>query len=375
MLPRLLFVLLFLTCICLVAGCGDDDTVNVVTPKVTQTFPEDGATGLSLFTPISIWFSREMDEASLDSIFVDNKPASMIEYVSGDKRAIVYADTLLEAEAVHEVLVSSYAMDTGGNNLASDYTFSFTTGPLDCAHLQDRFEPNDDVLTATPVELNVTYNLLSSCGDAERRDLFRFTVGDTVKVTAKNHVSYSDSTRANFLVEFLRPDGAEYTAAGMLGHVPGNMDWYKTVLPGTYIVSTGKYHDDQYLVAYDLTLETSEPCIDDEYEDNDFFDEAPLLSPGNYTDLRACMQDKDYYMLDLEAGQTLEVTFTQTSTPERLRRLLLYNSDYDELARVQSSSSPTTAGLIISETGTYYVGLIFWNDDIVYDLLIDVTGP
>jgi hypothetical protein len=360
---------------CLILGCGDDNVTEVVSPKVTQTYPEDGATDVNLFTEISIWFSRDMDEASLDSIYVGDMTNHSVDYSGSEKMATVLVDSMLKPGTLYEVRVVSYVMDTDGNKLAADYEFSFTTGPFDCAHLQDRFEPNDDITTATPVELDTHYPRLSTCGGQERRDLFRFTVTDTVKVTAMNHVSHSDSNKANFLVEFLRSDGAELTAAGMLGNVPGNMDWWRTFLPGTYYLSTGKYHDDQYIVAYDLVLETSEPCQDDEFEDNDLFDEAAPMTPGSYPGLRGCKVDEDYYSLELTGGQTLTVTYAQTSTPEKLRRLTIYDEGERELLRRQESTSPTVGTLTIPSTGTYYIGFFFWNDDITYDLDIEVSGP
>jgi hypothetical protein len=363
-------------CLCLAAGCGDDKgTDSVVSPEITQTYPVDGATDISLFTEISIWFSRDMDEATLDSIYVNGMTAHEIEYSASEKMATVTVDSMFMPETVYEVKVVSHVMDTDGSNLAEDYTFSFTTGPFDCGHIQDRFEPNDDVATATPIELNTTYSLLSTCGAEERRDIYRFTVYDTVMVTATTDVSYCDTIKISFLEEFLRSDGGELSSAGTSINIPGSFTWHYSFLPGTYHFSIGKYHPDQYTAAYSLTLETSEPCQDDAYEDNDLFDEAAALTAGSYTGLRGCKTDQDYYSLELTEGQVLTVTYTQTSEPQVLRRLTIYDAEERELFRRQESASQTVGAHNITSTGTYYIGFFFWSDNIVYDLDIEVTGP
>jgi len=375
MLSRILSLILILTCICLVLGCGDDKGTEVVSPKVTQTYPEDGATDVSLFTGISVWFSRDMDEATLDSIYVSDMTNHDVEYSVSEKMATVLLDSMFKPETLYEVRVVSYVADTDGNNLAADHTFSFTTGPFDCAHIQDRFEPNDDLANATPIELDTPYTFLSSCGSEERRDFFRFTVESEAKITVKNYVTYSDSNEGSFLVEFLRQDGTEYISAGIHHDVPGTMEWRRSFLPGTYIVTTGKYHDDQYTVAYNFLLETSEPCQEDEFEDNDLFDEAAPMTPGTYTDLRGCAVDLDYYSIELTAGQRITVTFTQTNTPTNLRRLSIFDVEERELVRRQESTDITIGILDITATGTYYIGFFFWADDTTYDLDIEVTGP
>jgi hypothetical protein len=375
MLSRLISLVLILACICLASGCGDDKGTEVVSPEVTQTYPEDGAVDVSLYTGVSIWFSRDMDEASLDSIYIGDMTTQYAQYSASEKMVTVLPDSMLKPETLYEVRVVSYVMDTDGNNLAEDYTFGFTTGPFDCAHIQDRFEPNDDIATATPVELNTTYRLLSTCGAEERRDLFRFTVDDTVMVTARTDISYCDTIKISFLEEFLRSDGEALSSAGTSISPPSSITWHYSFLPGTYHYSIGKYHPDQYTAPYSLTLETSEPCRDDVYEDNDLFDEAAVLTPGSYSGLRGCKTDQDYYSLELIEGQVLTVTYNQTSAPQVLRRLTIYDVEQRELLRRQESASPTVGTINIPSTGTYYIGFFFWSDDIAYDLDIEVTGP
>ena len=70
MLSRAVTIILILACMCLVAGCGDDKGTEVTPPQITQTYPEDGVTDVSLLTEISVWFSRDMDQATLDSIYI-----------------------------------------------------------------------------------------------------------------------------------------------------------------------------------------------------------------------------------------------------------------------------------------------------------------
>ena len=140
--------------------------------------------------------------------------------------------------------------------------------------------------------------------------------------------------------------------------------------PGTYVLRIFG-HDDPVYVLYDLVLETSAPCEDDEYEDNDFIDEAVPIAPGTITGLRACWLDADFYTFDVVAGQTVTLTATQhqhDGSPDSRMRI------YDPSGSGVSGDSDAmvhTIELTMEGTGTCTVMVRFW-DDLAYDLDIDI---
>jgi hypothetical protein len=367
---------------CFLGGCGKDDSgeVSVVIPRITQVYPENGATDVNLNTSVSVWFTEDMDEASLDSIYVIGVPAHHVEYDGGQKMATVYLDTILAPETAYEVFISSFVMDDHGNNIAGDTTTSFTTGPFDCEHLRDVFEPDDDAALAPHLELYKTYALLSSCGGDERNDVFEFTVTDTVNVIARTEAAYVDTEYMAWQMYFERANGDLYAGIGT-SFRPDRMTptHHHTFLPGTYYLHLWKYYSDHHAVVYHLTLDTYDPCQDDAYEDNDFIDQAVPISPGTIEDLRGCDSDGDFFSVDLVAGQTLTVAATEITTANRTRMLEIFGPDHNRLTGHVSHEEPIENPIVetwtATEEGTYYFWVFWIGDGVVYDLGVEVTGP
>ena len=72
---------------------------------------------------------------------------------------------------------------------------------MECANLGDRFEPNDLIPTATEVGLDEPVTGLSTCG--EDIDYFRFTLTETMKVTARTYTTYAED-RASWSIKWWR---------------------------------------------------------------------------------------------------------------------------------------------------------------------------
>jgi hypothetical protein len=364
--------IVFLAAAC-VPGCGDDETqISITTPVVTSTVPANGATGVNLNATISVTFSEEMQASSLDSIYVNGRAVSRVVYDNSQKTATAYLDSLLEPETVCQVKVSSYCMDRRGNNLNGDHTFSFTTGVMDCENVEDYFEPDNSIAAATPADFDTDYLLLSSCGGSARFDFFEFTLSQAAQVKATVEILYQDTTRVNWLWAYLRADGEDYTSAGTNASGENPISWSHSFKPGTYYLQIGRYYDDPYINVYNLTLQALAACIDDTYEDNDFFDEAVPLEEGTYN-LKACMHDKDFFYIDVHSGHTLSVTLTGAAG--QTRRLYVHNPDRTLFAGVQNTVDPAIVSGIATQTGTHYIEIMYWVDDIDYELEIDVTGP
>jgi hypothetical protein len=271
------------------SGCSDDGNgVKVVFPTVTATSPVDGATGISLNASISITFSRAMDEATLDSIYVSDMTVYRVDYDDGLKMATVYIDSLLDPQTPYDVTVSSYCMDKSGNNLSGDHTFSFTSGEFGCDELDHPFGDNHSLATAADIEFGRRYKLLPSCGGDGNMDYFKFTLTQAATVTAHYEVVYADTNKMSWRCYFPRTEDDYYTAHGSgprIQDTPQPYELMYSFLPGTYYLRTGKTYDTGHTAVYELVVETSEACPDDAYEDNDFPDQAVPATAGLIEDL------------------------------------------------------------------------------------------
>lgn len=361
-----------------VMGCGDDGGVSNEgsAPAITLTSPADGATDVSLNTTVSVAFSEPMDQASLDSIYVIGAPYHHMEYDDAENQVTLHLENILEPDSTYRVRITADVMDQDGDHLAGDSEFSFTTGPLDCDHLEDTFEPNHDVGSAAQVELDREYRMLKSCGAEERRGYFVFTLTDTAKVTAVNYLSYADTSSVSWNIYWLNAEGDDYSTLGTSFRGDNlQCSYHYTFLPGSYYVMMGKSYADDHFVVYHFTLETSDPCEEDPYEDNDFIEDAAPITPGHLEGLRGCHVDADYYSLSLFAGQTLTVTASEVTSFGGTRRMNIYSPDYIGLAGHTSQAEPAMESWTATEDGTHYFMIQYWVDGVIYDLDIDVTGP
>jgi hypothetical protein len=365
--------------VAMLAGCGDDSPAKVTKrPSVTQAYPGDGSTDVNLNPVVQVWFDETLDEASVNpaNVFVQGAVTHRVEYDSDQNLVSLHLTNILEPDSTYEVTVGSDIKNINGHSMLADFTFSFTTGALDCAHLEDCMEPNDQVGSAAAVELDKTYTCLSTCGGDGRYDYYRFTLESAAMVRAKTTLTYLDTTEVSWAIYFLRDQDSRY--CWYLGPISagGEQSYRYTFLPGTYYLEVRKIHDDKYLAVYDLVLETSAPCEDDSYEDNDFWDEAVPVTPGTISDLRGCDVDPDWFSIDLTAGQTLVVTATQTTDFETTRELIIYDPDIKTVADTlfEAEGVPTTRSWVAIGDGIHYFSIRWWVDGLIYDLDVDVNG-
>jgi hypothetical protein len=375
--PFAIVVALFLAV--MIVGCGEDGGSGGETnpPNVTQTYPEAGATDVNLNTLVRVWFDTALDEATIDSaaFYLDGARTRRLEYDPSERMITLYLDTLLVAETAYTAVVKSSVRSSKGAPMLADVDFAFTTGPMDCAHLEDYCEPNDDFTTATPIELDTVYPVLSSCGGSERYDYFKFDVETTSKVRAVARCVYLDTTSVVWFTRFWR--GEDYECGWSSGWVSSGEErsYYFTFLPGTYYVEVRKYSEDHHFVAYDFEVLSLSPCEDDEYEDNDFIDEATPVTPGTITNLRGCHVDKDMFSIHLDTGQTLTATATQVTDLTVTRRMIIYNPAGE--AKIDTTFNaqgvPVTRSWTAQDDGTHYFEVRWWSDGIIYNLDVDVT--
>ena len=339
-------------------------------PTVVSMTVSDGETDVGLIEELAVVFSEDMDEATINEVSAYVAGRGPMEHISYDpdaRRLSIVPDTLYAQSLWHELVLTDSITDLAGNPLSPDTT-EFQTGPLDCAHLADRFEPNETTATATVAATDSIYYTLSVCGSD--RDVFAFTLAEPLKVHI-NTVLKAAGPQYSWSLSFMRADGQDYATCGFSATQGGHYTYDYSFLPGTYYTEIRGGAEAPYAL-YDLELATSEPCEDDEYEDNDFIDEAAAVSPGLHDGLRGCEVDQDFYSFHAEAGQTITVTASQL--PHALwphSNITIYGPNQSTLAGDGSDEMIHTLSATALSSGTHYAGLRFWSE-VGYTLDLDV---
>src|SRR5450759_2631640 len=152
---RKVFPIAAMLLIVFLAGCKKDNPPDVP-PTVTSTVPVSNATGIAVNSNISAIFSVPMTTSTINATTFTLKQGSTA--VPG---AVTYAGTTatftpaanMAANLIYTATITTGAKNTAGDALASNYTFSFTTGGL-----ADNTKPTsistDPATTATGVALN-----------------------------------------------------------------------------------------------------------------------------------------------------------------------------------------------------------------------------
>ena len=124
------FLVIAMLVVVVMTGCKKDDDPGV-RPTVTSTDPANNATGVALNTLVVTTFSEPMDQTTITSLTFTLKQEATA--VSG---AITYTGTKatftpasnLTPNQIYTGTITTGAKNMSGNALASNHTFSFTTG-------------------------------------------------------------------------------------------------------------------------------------------------------------------------------------------------------------------------------------------------------
>ncbi len=361
MLRATISVLLVLSVVML-TSCGGTDGggagPDVTAPEVTSVSIDDGATDVGLIEEFSVTFSEAMDASTINdtTLYVAGRATTgYVEYDEATRTASFLPDTLYAVETVQELVVSDEITDEDGNPLASEHETSFTTGTLDCEHLVDRLEPNSTVVDGVVLETDRLYRTLSICSDDVEH--YFFELQEPAKVTVKAQFVYAEAT---WRTDFERTDGVPYEAWTTGGAVTGGERTFAYSFPtGLHGVKIYSPSEPIYIL-YDLTLETSAPCEEDQYEDNDFREDAVPVTPGLIEDLRGCYLDPDYFSFDVTSGQTVTVTATQ-HTGATTCRIRIFDPAGTQTSDTEPQS-PLSLSAVMTESGTCEVMAMFWGE-------------
>jgi hypothetical protein len=358
-----------------VTGCDGNggSQIEPDNPEVVATSPQDGAVGVNLNPVIRVWLDQEMDEATIDSasFHLSGGITERIEYHPAEKAITLFLRELLDPETGYEIFLAPTITNTNGDSLTGDRTFSFSTGAMDCDHLEDFLEPNDIIEDAADIDLVKAYTLLSSC-DEGSNEYYRFVLQDTALVTARIEHVYSEEERPMMYVRYKRPTDDSYSwytgwfASGM------SINHRHTFLPNTYYLEMGTLSDS--IVVYDLILQVSPPCPDDSLEDNDFIDEASPIHPGLTENLRGCFRDRDCYVLRLRNGNTLAVMLDQSPRLGDQCTLEIMGPDGEVLTGDDYTTFPAMETWTAGEDTVYFIGATWWADRVRYSLDVDVMS-
>lgn len=115
---------------------SDVTLLDATPPAVVATLPAAGATGASPHKPIEATFDEALEAATVnDATFLLQGPggaaAGTVSYDAAARRAILRPDGALAPDSLHTATLTTGIEDEAGNALASDYTWTFTTGALD----------------------------------------------------------------------------------------------------------------------------------------------------------------------------------------------------------------------------------------------------
>jgi len=128
-----IYVFLGLMISVLAAGCSDNggDTVapDTAPPEITATYPTEGAADVAVDIVIAASFSEEMDRwgFSEESFVVSGGVTGALQY--GNKTISLTPSEPLAYEQEYTVVITDSVRDLAGNNIDSNYSWSFTTMP------------------------------------------------------------------------------------------------------------------------------------------------------------------------------------------------------------------------------------------------------
>ncbi|MDY0063169.1 MAG: pre-peptidase C-terminal domain-containing protein, partial [Myxococcota bacterium] len=168
----------------------------------------------------------------------------------------------------------------------------------------DLFEENDTLATAAALQAGTFDDLMICAGD---EDFYRVVLaaGDTLTAT----IDFAAAT-GDLDLQLLAADGTLLRSSGGIGDRE-RVTWTADVAQPVALRIYG-WADDEAGYSLTVTVQPAAPpvCEDDDFEDNDTPATARVLRGGLHEGLAVCAGDDDYFAIDLNAGDTLDVTLS-----------------------------------------------------------------
>ncbi len=269
-------------------------------------------------------------------------------------------DQALEAGGAHFLRLANL----GGTGQGS-YTVSATIECVLACPVDDAFEDNDDVGSATPLEEGEAVDGIV-CGD----DVDVFAIDIDAGCRALARLAHDDD--ANLRLRLLDADGGVLAGVqdGALAH---NADEDATL----YFEVGGGEND--YSLQVDIDCPDRLNCEDDDaFEENDGPEAATPLENGAIIDAVVCGRDHDWFTFEGGGGceLTAELRFTDADGDVDVR---LYDDPFG--IPLRSSTTATDNERIAFELpadGTYFLDVVLFGDggnDYELDLQVDCPEP
>jgi hypothetical protein len=124
--------------------------------------------------------------------------------------------------------------------------------------------------------------------------------------------------------------------------------------------------------AYDMLIEYGEPCVDDQYEENDTDADATAWeNMTTTTGLMLCGGDEDWYSVTVGAGEDLNVEILFTHAQNADLDLYLYDPSGTEVDYNMSADDNEYVEELGTVAGTYTIKVVGWrNSENTYDLQV-----
>jgi hypothetical protein len=215
---------------------------------------------------------------------------------------VVFGPPVSEAELSLEVASPSQ----------ENLSYAITLRDLGAGCEPDAHEPDDDPLSAPTAEPGLLQGLSICPGDL---DTFRVALrfGDNLDVTLTQAEGAGDLD-----LYVLDEHGEQVLGASQTGY---DVEHVFLAAPGLESVVVAVLGFEGAANGYDLEIRTGDDqtlCVDDYLGPNPASEQALLLPEGQYGDLRLCPGDTDWFRLDLNGAETVEITLASPSGPDAL---------------------------------------------------------
>lgn len=138
---------------------------TTIPPYVLSSVPADDSTNFPTISPVTVKFSREMDETSTLAAFsITPATEGTLEFGNDQKSITFTADAPLEVNTEYTINIAATAKSTYGYEMENAYSSSFTTGSRNQLVISKNYPQEDatDVSTLLQVYLDFDAKILQS---------------------------------------------------------------------------------------------------------------------------------------------------------------------------------------------------------------------
>lgn len=372
-----------------VSVSGEGCAVDLYEPNdgyldATPLLGDESVTGLSLCVGDQDWYEIDVANGELLEVSAafdhDEVDIGVNVYKLNPDRTLTYrtgSNTLSDDEIVRYrpyddgtfviLVYPTRGTVTGAYDLAVDVSGTA------CA--DDSFEPNDAYAEATAISPGQYGEMTLCVGDDDwftvdvaNGQLFRATIGFDHEANDLGLWLYK-----------LNADGTLTYRAGSDTLSDNETVAYRPFDGGAHVVRVGRTRG-TVVATYGLDLAvTGDACVPDAFEPNDAYPEAQPIEPGEYADHTLCIGDADWYEIEAQNGQVVQIDVDFSHAANDLG-LALYKLNDDGSISGRASSDTLSDGeslrYRVFESGTFlvYVYRTRGTQLASYDLAIDVVG-